>query len=105
MEQFLVEEARSVNTSLDLIEGFRFDSGYISPTFITNERAGTVDYDSPLLLVTDEKVETIEQILPTLELAARESRPLIIVAGEMEGQALSCCDCKCCPWYNEGCCC
>ena len=85
----LVEEARSVNTSLDLIEGFRFDSGYISPTFITNERAGTVDYDSPLLLVTDEKVETIEQILPTLELAARESRPLIIVAGEMEGQALA----------------
>ena len=85
----LVEEARSVNTSLDLIEGFRFDSGYISPTFITNERNGTVDYDSPLLLVTDEKVETIEQILPTLELAARESRPLIIIAGDMEGQALA----------------
>ena len=85
----LVEEARSVNTSLDLIEGFRFDSGYISPTFITNERNGTVDYDSPLLCVTDEKVETIEQILPTLELAARESRPLIIVAGDMEGQALA----------------
>ena len=85
----LVEEARSVNTSLDLIEGFRFDSGYISSTFITNERAGTVDYDSPLLLVTDEKIETIEQVLPTLELAARESRPLIIVAGDMEGQALA----------------
>ena len=85
----LVEEARSVNTSLDLIEGFRFDSGYISPTFITNERSGTVDYDSPLFLVTDEKVETIEQILPTLELAARESRPLIIISGEMEGQALA----------------
>ena len=85
----LVEEARSVNTSLDLIEGFRFDSGYLSPTFVTNERNGTVDYDSPLLLVTDEKVETIEQILPTLELAARESRPLIVVAGDMEGQALA----------------
>ena len=85
----LVEEARSVNTSLDLIEGFRFDSGYLSPTFITNERAGTVDYDSPLLCVTDEKLETIEQVLPTLELAARESRPLIIIAGDLEGQALA----------------
>ena len=85
----LVEEARSVNTSLDLIEGFRFDSGYLSPSFITNERAGTIDYDSPLLCVTDEKLETIEQVLPTLELAARESRPLIIIAGDLEGQALA----------------
>ena len=85
----LVEEARSVNTSLDLIEGFRFDSGYLSPTFITNERGGTVDYDSPLRLVTDEKIETIEQVLPTLELAARETRPLIVIAGDMEGQALA----------------
>ena len=85
----LVEEARSVETSLDLIEGFRFDSGYISPTFINNERNGTVHYDSPLLMITDEKIEVIEQILPTLEYAARENRPLIIVAGEMEGQALA----------------
>jgi chaperonin GroEL len=85
----LVEEARSVETSLDLIEGFRFDSGYISSTFINNERNGTVHYDSPLLMITDEKIEVIEQILPTLEYAARENRPLIIVAGEMEGQALA----------------
>ena len=85
----LVEEARSVNTSLDLIEGFRFDSGYLSSTFINNERNGTVHYDNPLLLVTDEKIEVIDQILPTLELAAREGRPLIIVANDMEGQALA----------------
>jgi chaperonin GroEL len=85
----LVEEARSIETSLDLIEGFRFDSGYISSTFINNERNGTVNYDTPLLMITDEKIEAIEQILPTLEYAARENRPLIIVAGEMEGQALA----------------
>jgi chaperonin GroEL len=85
----LVEEARSVNTSLDLIEGFRFDSGYISSTFINNERNGTVHYENPLLMITDEKIEIIEQILPTLELAARENRPLIIVSGDMEGQALA----------------
>ena len=84
----LVEEARSVNTSLDLIEGFRFDSGYTSSTFINNERSGTVEYNNPLILVTDEKVETIEQILPALEIAARDNSPLLIVA-DMEGQALA----------------
>jgi len=84
----LVEEARSINTSLDLIEGFRFDSGYLSSTFINNERSGTVEYDSPLILVTDEKIETIEQILPTLELASRDNTPLVII-GDMEGQALA----------------
>ena len=84
----LVEEARSINTSLDLIEGFRFDSGYLSSTFINNERSGTVEYDSPLIVVTDEKIETIEQILPTLELASRDNAPLVIVA-DMEGQALA----------------
>ena len=84
----LVEEARSLKTSLDLIEGFRFDSGYLSSTFINNERNGTIEYDNPLIVVTDEKIETIEQILPTLELAARDNRPLLIIA-DMEGQALA----------------
>ena len=84
----LVEEARSINTSLDLIEGFRFDSGYLSSTFINNERNGTVEHNSPLILVTDEKIETIEQILPTLELASRDNSPLVIVA-DIEGQALA----------------
>jgi chaperonin GroEL len=85
----IIEEARSMKTSLDLIEGFRFDSGYAASAFITNERAGSVEYDEPLILVTDQKVETVEQIYPTLELAARESRPLLIVASEVEGQALA----------------
>ena len=84
----LVEEARSLKTSLDLIEGFRFDSGFLSSTFINNERGGTVDYENPLIVATDEKIETVEQILPTLEIAARDNRPLVIVA-DMEGQALA----------------
>ncbi len=84
----LVEEANSINTSLDLIEGFRFDSGYTSSTFINNDRSGTVEYNSPLILITDEKIETIEQILPTLEIASRDNNPLLIVA-DMEGQALA----------------
>jgi chaperonin GroEL len=85
----LIEEAKSLKTTLDLIEGFRFDSGFLASAFITNERSGTVEYDTPLILVTDEKIDQVDQILPTLELAARESRPLLIVASEVEGQALA----------------
>ena len=85
----IVEEARSLETSLDLIEGFRFDSGYISNTFITDQRNAIVNYDNPLILMTDEKIEHIEQIMKTLELAARDNRPLVVVANEIEGQALA----------------
>ena len=85
----LVEEARSMKTTLDLIEGFRFDSGYLSSQFINNQRNGTIDYDNPLILITDEKIEVVEQIMPTLEIAARDSRPLLIVASDVEGQALA----------------
>ena len=85
----IIEEARSMKTSLDLIEGFRFDSGYAATAFITNERTGCVEYDEPLILVTDQKIDAVEQIYPTLELAARESRPLLVVASEVEGQALA----------------
>ena len=84
----MVEEANSLKTSLDLIEGFRFDSGFLSSTFINNQRNGTVEYENPLILVTDEKIESIDQVLPTLELAARDNRPLLIIA-DMEGQALA----------------
>jgi len=85
----LVEEARSMNTSLDLIEGFRFDSGYISNSFITDQRNATVNYDNPLILITDEKIEHVEQIMPTLELASRDNRPLVIISNDIEGQALA----------------
>ena len=85
----IVEEAKSLETSLDLIEGFRFDSGYASNSFINNDRAGTVDYENPLVLVTDEKIEHIEQIMPTLEIAARDNRPLLVIANDFEGQALA----------------
>ena len=84
-----IEEARSVDTSLDIVEGFRFDSGYFSPKFITNERKNTVEYDNPLILVTDARISTVEEILPVLEVVAREGRPFIIVAEDVEGQALA----------------
>ena len=84
-----VEEARSVETSLDLVEGFRFDSGYLSPQFITDKRRGTVKYSDALILVTDESLEMVDQFLPILEVVAREGRPFIIVAENIEGQALA----------------
>ena len=85
----IVEGARSMQTTLDLIEGFRMDSGYLSSQFINNERNGTVDYDNPIILITDEKLETVEQIMPTLTIASRDARPLLIVAPDVEGQALA----------------
>jgi len=84
-----IEEARSLETSLDVVEGFRFDSGYIASAFITDEKRGIIKYEDPLILVTDAKIETVEEMMPTLELAARESRPLVIVAENIEGQALA----------------
>jgi len=84
-----VEEARSLETSLDVVEGFRFDSGYAATAFITNERKGICKYEDCLVVVTDEKIEFVENMLPILEIAARESRPLLIIAEEIEGQALA----------------
>lgn len=84
-----IEEARSVDTTLDLVEGFRFDSGYAATAFVTDERRGIVRYEDPLFLITDSRLDKVEQILPSLELAARESRPFVIVAEEIEGQALA----------------
>ena len=84
-----VEEARSLKTSLDLVEGFRMNSGYASSSFITDERRGAVVYEDAFILVADTKIDSVDDILPVLELVAREGRPLVIVASEVEGQALA----------------
>jgi len=84
-----VEEARSQTTSLDIIEGFRLDSGYASKSFINDERRGSVNYDKPFVIVTDYKLEAVEEIIPFLEVVARDGRPLVIVADDFDGQALA----------------
>jgi chaperonin GroEL len=84
-----IQEARSVETSLDLVEGFRLASGWAASAFVTDQRTSMTRYDNPFLLVTDEKIETVDQILPVLEVVAREGRPLVIFAEEIEGQALA----------------
>ena len=84
-----IEESRSVNTSLDIIEGFRLEAGYAASAFVTDERRGAAHYDSPLILVTDNRIDNVDQILPALEVVSRDGRPLILVAEEIEGQALA----------------
>jgi chaperonin GroEL len=84
-----IEEARSLETSLDVVEGFRFDSGYLATAFINDEKRGVVKYDDPYILVTDHKFDSVNDMLPVLELIAREGKPFVIVAEEIEGQALA----------------
>jgi len=84
-----IQEARSLDTTLDILEGFRFDSGYAAGAFVNDERRGVMNYENPLFLVTDEKIEFVEDILPVLELIARDGRPLIVVCEDIEGQALA----------------
>jgi len=84
-----IEESRSLETSIDITEGFRFQAGYAAGAFITDERRAAMSHEEPLILVTDHKISAVEPIMPVLEMAARESRPLIFVAEEIEGQALA----------------
>lgn len=84
-----IEEARSLETSLDVVEGFRFDSGYLATAFINDERQGVVKYDDPYILITDHKFDSVGDMLPVLELIAREGKPFVLVAEEIEGQALA----------------
>ena len=84
-----IEESRTTETSLDIIEGFRLESGYAASAFVTDERRGAVHLDSPLMLITDNKIDSVEQILPALEIVSRDGRPLVIVAEDIEGQALA----------------
>tara|TARA_B100000131_G_scaffold278672_1_gene283356 strand:- start:3938 stop:5521 length:1584 start_codon:yes stop_codon:yes gene_type:complete len=84
-----IEEAKAEQTSLDVVEGFRFDSGYFARAFVTDEKRNIVDYDDVLMLVTDHKIENVNDIFPILELVSREAKPFVIVAEEVEGQALA----------------
>lgn len=84
-----LKEAHSSETSLDLLEGFRFASGYIADVFMTDKRRATMRYENALLLVTDCEVSQAEHVMKACEFAGRESKPLIIVAENIEGEALA----------------
>ena len=84
-----IEDARSQETTLEVVEGFIFDSGFASNQFVNNDRQQTCRFEDSLLFITDHKLEFVEPVLPVLELAARENKPLTIVADEIEGQLLA----------------
>lgn len=84
-----IENGRSVDTSLDIVEGFQIDSGYVSPEFITDERRNAMRFDNALIMVTDHNISSVDQLMPVLSIVARENRPFVIFSETIEGQALA----------------
>ena len=84
-----VEEAKSLETELDVVEGMQFDRGYISPYFITNADKMLVELESPYILINEKKLSSLQPMLPLLEAVVQAGKPLLIVAEDVEGEALA----------------
>ena len=84
-----VEEAKSMDTLLDVVEGMQFDRGYLSPYFVTDPERMEVVLENPVILIHEKKISAMKDLLPLLELVARASRPLLIIAEDIEGEALA----------------
>ncbi|EPA6835103.1 chaperonin GroEL [Campylobacter jejuni] len=84
-----VEEAKSINDELNVVEGMQFDRGYLSPYFITNGEKMTVELSSPYILLFDKKIANLKDLLPVLEQIQKTGKPLLIIAEDIEGEALA----------------
>jgi len=84
-----VEEAKSMETSLEVVEGMQFDRGYLSPYFVTDPERMEVALDNPVILIHEKKISSMKDLLPVLEQVARLGRPLLIIAEDVEGEALA----------------
>ena len=84
-----VEEAKGIQTELDVVEGMQFDRGYVSPYFITNAEKMIADMDQPYILIHEKKLSGLQPILPLLESVVQSGRPLLIIAEDVEGEALA----------------
>jgi len=84
-----VEEAKGLDSELDVVEGMQFDRGYLSPYFVTNAEKMSVDLENPYILLHESKLTSLQPMLPLLEAAAQSSRPLLIIAEDVEGEALA----------------
>ena len=84
-----VEEAKTLETSLDVVEGMQFDRGYLSPYFVTDPERMEVSLENPVVLIHEKKISSMKDLLPLLEQVARLSRPLLIIAEDIEGEALA----------------
>ncbi len=84
-----VEEAKGINDELDVVEGMQFDRGYLSPYFITNTEKMIAEIDNPFILLFDQKISNLKDLLPVLEQVQKTNRPLLIIAEDVEGEALA----------------
>jgi chaperonin GroEL len=84
-----VEEAKSIETTLDVVEGMQFDKGYLSPYFVTNAESMETVLDSAYLLIHEKKISSLKDLLPLLEKVAKSGKPLVIIAEDVEGEALA----------------
>ncbi|MFN2373381.1 MAG: chaperonin GroEL [Cyclonatronaceae bacterium] len=84
-----VEEAKGTETYLETVEGMQFDRGYLSPYFVTNSESMTAEMEDPLILIYDKKISNMKDLLPVLEKAIQTGRPLLIIAEDIEGEALA----------------
>jgi chaperonin GroEL len=84
-----VEEAKSIQTELDVVEGMQFDRGYVSPYFITNAEKMVAELDNPYILIHEKKLSGLQPMLPLLEAVVQSGRPLVIIAEDVEGEALA----------------
>jgi len=84
-----VEESKGIETELDVVEGMQFDRGYVSPYFITNAEKMTVELDQPFILIHEKKLSGLQPLLPLLESVVQSGRPLLIIAEDVEGEALA----------------
>ena len=84
-----VEEAKGIETTLDVVEGMQFDKGYLSPYMVTDTETMTVDLENVLILINEKKVSSLKDMLPLLEKVAQSGRPLLIIAEDVEGEALA----------------
>src|SRR5580704_16586624 len=84
-----VEEAKSLETELEVVEGMQFDRGYISPYFVTNAEKMRVEMEDPYILIYEKKLSQLNELLPLLEAVVQAGRPLVIIAEEVEGEALA----------------
>ena len=84
-----VEEAKGTDTTVDIVEGMQFDRGYISPYFVTNSDKMEADMESPYILLYDKKISTMKDLLPVLEPVAQSGKPLVVIAEDVDGEALA----------------
>lgn len=84
-----IEESKTAETTLDVVEGMQFDRGYLSPYFVNNPERMEVAFDNPFILITDKKLSSMKELLPILEKSVQTSKPLLIIAEDVEGEALT----------------